>query len=108
MAMYLRRERRNKFYHDYQLSMSHEIKCLWNYRMKLSIENGYFIRVLFRSVWHGIIENNAMKLSTETGLKALNDKPNDVRRGMMVRDDRLVRDDTQKVGDIFLLSNIKV
>ena len=49
-----------------------------------------------------------MKLSTETGLKALNDKPNDVRRGMMVRDDRLARDDTQKVGDNFLLSNIKV
>jgi len=57
--------------HDYQLFMSLEIKCLWNHEMKLSIESGCFIQVLFYFTWHGNIGNNAMKLSTETGLRAL-------------------------------------
>jgi hypothetical protein len=56
-------------WHSYQLSMSHRIKCLWNYGMKLSIESGCFIRVLFYSIWYGSLGNNKMKLSTETGLK---------------------------------------
>jgi hypothetical protein len=55
-------------WHSYQLSMSHRIKCLWNYGVKLSIESGCFIRVSFHSIWHGSLENNEMKLSTETGL----------------------------------------
>ena len=33
--------------HDYQLSMSYEIKCLWNYRTKLPIESGYYIPFMF-------------------------------------------------------------
>jgi hypothetical protein len=55
-------------WHSYQLSMSHRIKCLWNYGMKLSIESGCFIRVSFHSIWHGSLGNNKIKLSTETGL----------------------------------------
>jgi hypothetical protein len=55
-------------WHSYQLSMSHRIKCIWNYGVKLSIENGCFIRVSFHSIWHGSLENNEIKLSTETGL----------------------------------------
>ena len=51
-----------------KLSMSLEIKCLWNHGMKLSIESGCFIQVLFYFTWHSNIGNNAMKLSTETGL----------------------------------------
>jgi hypothetical protein len=58
-------------WHDYQLSMSLEIKCLWNYGMKLSIESGCFIQISFHFIWHGNLENNAMKLSTETGLRHL-------------------------------------
>ena len=57
-------------WHCYQLFMSHRIKCLWNYGIKLSIENGCFIQVSFHSIWHGSLENNAMKLSTETGLNS--------------------------------------
>jgi hypothetical protein len=58
--------------------MSHRIKCKWNYRMKLSIETGCFIQVLFNSTWYGSLGNNATKLSTETGLsncwkRAIND-----------------------------------
>jgi hypothetical protein len=59
-------------WHGYQLSMSLEIKCLWNYEMKLSIESGCFIQVLFHFTWHDSLGNNVMKLSTETDLK--NDK----------------------------------
>jgi hypothetical protein len=55
-------------WHSYQLSMSHRIKCLWNYGVKLSIKSGCFIRVSFHSIWHDSLGNNEMKLSTETGL----------------------------------------
>jgi len=55
-------------WHDYQLYMSLGIKCLWNYEMKLSIESECFIQVSFYFIWHGSLGNNAMKLSTETGL----------------------------------------
>jgi hypothetical protein len=44
-------------WHSYQLSMSHRIKYLWNYGIKLSIENGCFIQVSFHSIWHGSLEN---------------------------------------------------
>jgi len=60
------------FWHDYQLSMSLEIKCLWNYVIKLSIENECFIQVSLHFIWHGNLENNAMKLSTETDLRQSN------------------------------------
>jgi len=53
--------------HDYQLYMSLEIKCLWNHGMKLSIESGCFLQVSFYFTWHGNPENNAIKLSTDTG-----------------------------------------
>jgi len=36
--------------------------------MKLSIESGCFIQVLFHFIWHGSLENNKMKLSIGIGL----------------------------------------
>jgi hypothetical protein len=55
-------------WHDYQLSMSFRIKCLWNYKMKLYIKSGYFIQISFHSIWHDTW-NNTVKLSPHTGLK---------------------------------------
>jgi hypothetical protein len=57
-------------WHDYQLSMSLRIKCLWNHGIKLSIESRYFIQILFHFKWRGSLENNVMKLPIETGLRA--------------------------------------
>jgi hypothetical protein len=37
--------------------------------MNLSIESECFIQVSFHFIWHDSLENNAIKLSTETGLR---------------------------------------
>jgi hypothetical protein len=58
-------------WHDYQLSMSLGIKCLWNHRMKFSIESGCFIQVSFHFKWRGSLGNNVMKLSIEIGLRSV-------------------------------------
>jgi hypothetical protein len=57
-------------WHSYQLSMSHKIKCLWNYEMKLSIKSGYSIQVLFHSIWHDNLKNSEIKLSTDTDVSS--------------------------------------
>jgi hypothetical protein len=54
-------------WHDYQLFMSHKIKCLWNYGVEFYIKSGCFIQFSFHS-WRGSFGNNTMKLSTETSL----------------------------------------
>jgi hypothetical protein len=68
MATFLRRENKwvSYYWYNYQLYMSHDIKCLWNYRMELSIKSRRFIPVSFYFIWHGSPRDNAMKLSTET------------------------------------------
>jgi hypothetical protein len=55
-------------WYDYQLSMSFEIKCLWNHGMKLSIESGGFMQVSFHFTWHGSLGNNVMKLPIKADL----------------------------------------
>ena len=54
-------------WHDYQLSLSHEIKWLRNNRMKLSIER-CFMQVLFHFISHISFEN-VIKLTTKTSLR---------------------------------------
>ena len=45
--------------------MSHRIKCLWNHRIKLYIDSGCLMQVLFYSIWHGSLSSFQDKIFNE-------------------------------------------
>jgi hypothetical protein len=63
-------EREKCSWHDYQLYMSkkHKIKCLWNSKMKLYVEDKCFIHVSIYFIWCDSLKNNVIKLPIKNGL----------------------------------------
>jgi hypothetical protein len=55
--------------------MSYKIKYIQNRRIKLFIEFRCFIHVLFHSIRHCSLKNDAIKLSTKNDLMKLNIMP---------------------------------